>query len=256
MTAGGAAVHASIMSDACTLRYAAISHRGLVRPANEDSVHAGPRLVAVADGVGGQAAGEVASRLAIEALAPLDTEDTGDPVEAMRSAVHAANEALRSAIRADPALTGMGTTITALLLSGRTLVLAHAGDSRAYHLRDGEVTQVTRDDTYVQWLVEKGAISEEEAGTHPQRSVVTRVLQGNPVEATYEERKAVPGDRYLLCSDGLPAAVAPEVIAATLRDERDPERCVARLVELALEGGAPDNVTVAIADVAPARDED
>jgi protein phosphatase len=249
MTAGGAAVHASIMSDACTLRYAAVSHRGLVRPANEDSVFAGPRLVAVADGVGGQAAGEVASELAIEALTPLDAEVSGDPVEALRAAVHAANGRLRAAIQADPALTGMGTTLTALLLSGRTLVLAHAGDSRAYLARDGEVTQVTRDDTYVQWLVEKGAISEEEADTHPQRSVVTRVLQGNPVEATYEEREAVPGDRYLLCSDGLPAAVPAEVIAATLRGEADPARCADRLVELSLEGGAPDNVTVVVADV-------
>jgi protein phosphatase len=144
----------------------------------------------------------------------------------------------------------MGTTLTALLLSGTTLALAHAGDSRAYVLSDGEFARITRDDTYVQWLVDEGCISEEEAGTHPHRSVVTRVLQGSPVEATHEEREALPGDRYLVCSDGLPAAVSEEAIAAVLRDEQGVQACAAKLIELALAGGAPDNVTVAVADVA------
>jgi protein phosphatase len=239
------------MSDACTLRYAAVSNRGLVRAINEDSLYAGPRLVVVADGVGGHAAGEVASELVVSALAPLDsnTDASGDPVDALRTAVRAANDRLRTAVEADPALTGMGTTLTALLLSGETLALAHAGDSRAYRLRDGGITQLTRDDTYVQRLIDEGCISAEEADTHPHRSVVTRVLQGSPVEATYESAEAVPGDRYLLCSDGLTAAVPVEVITAVLRDEPDPDRCVACLMDAALAGGAPDNVTVVVADV-------
>jgi protein phosphatase len=246
------------MSDACTLRYAALSDCGLVRPENEDSVYAGPHLLAVADGVGGAAAGEVASELAISAVAPLDDQEIADPAEALRAAVDAANRLIAAAIEADSALTGMGTTLTALLLSGSSLVLAHAGDSRAYVLSGAEFSRITRDDTYVQWLVDEGCISEEEAGTHPHRSVVTRVLQGSPVEATYEQRDARPGDRYLICSDGLPAAVSEEAIAAVLRDEPGVQACAAKLVELALAGGAPDNVTVAVADVAevdPAGDD-
>jgi protein phosphatase len=241
------------MSDACTLRYAAISDTGLLRPGNEDAVFAGPGLIAVADGVGGSAAGEVASELAIGAVAPLDAQAPADPVEALRAAVDTANARIREAVEADPAKTGMGTTLTALLLANGSFGLAHAGDSRAYRLRDGDVAQITRDDTYVQWLVDEGCISEEEAGTHPHKSVVMRVLQGEPVEATYEEFDAVLGDRYLVCSDGLPAAVSDDVVAATLREEADVERCAARLIELALEGGAPDNVTVVVADVVPAE---
>jgi protein phosphatase len=238
------------MSDACTLRYAALSDRGLVRPQNEDSVYAGPRLLAVADGVGGAAAGEVASALAIHAVAPLDELEIADPVLALRDAVAAASQLIAESVEADPARTGMGTTLTALLLAGGTLALAHAGDSRAYVLSDGEFSQITRDDTYVQWLVDEGCISEEEADTHPHRSVVTRVLQGSAVEPTLEQREARAGDRYLVCSDGLPAAVSDEAIAAVLREVPGVQACAAKLVELALAGGAPDNVTVAVADVA------
>jgi len=239
------------MSVPVTWRHGARTHCGLVRPGNEDSLYAGSRLVAVADGVGGEAAGEVASELAIAAMAPLDAGVAGDPVTALRAAVADANGRIRDAVQADPALSGMGTTLTALLLSGGRLVLAHAGDSRAYLCRDGEVRQITRDDTYVQLLVDEGHISAAEAGRHPHRSVVTRTLHGTPVEATYETRKPAPGDRYLVCSDGLPAAVADEDIAATLRDEPDPDACAGRLLELALAGGAPDNVTVIVADVVP-----
>ena len=240
-----------IMSDHVTLRYAAASDRGLVRASNEDSLYAGSRLVAVADGVGGQAAGEVASELAIEAVAPLDDVDSDDPVEDLRAAVDAANRMIRAASEADPSRLGMATTITALYLSRGKLALAHAGDSRAYLLRDGEFSQVTRDDTYVQRLVEEGRITAEEAGTHPQRSLVTRVLQGSQVEATVTSPEPVPGDRYLLCSDGLPDAVPADEIESTLRDESDLERCVSRLVQLALAGGGPDNITVIVAEITP-----
>ncbi len=240
-----------VMSDHVTLRYAAASDRGLVRATNEDSLYAGSRLVAVADGVGGQAAGEVASELAIAAVAPLDDQDSDDPVEDLRAAVRTANRMIRAAGEADPARMGMATTITALYLSGGVLAMAHAGDSRAYLLRDGEFTQVTRDDTYVQRLVDEGRITAEEAGTHPQRSLVTRVLQGSEVEATVTSPEPVPGDRYLLCSDGLPDAVPADEIASTVRDEPDLARCVSRLVQLALAGGGPDNITVIVADITP-----
>lgn len=244
------------MSDHVTLRSASASHPGLVRPNNEDSLFAGNRLIAVADGVGGQAAGEVASKLTIEAVAPVDTADFEDPVEALRSAVTLASQRIRDAAADEPARSGMATTLTALLLTGDTLVLAHAGDSRAYLLHEGEIAQITRDDTFVQALVDEGCITAEQAEVHPQKSLVTRVLQGSPVEATYLEMEPVPGDRYLLCSDGLTDAAAVSAIADALREESDLDSCAARLVELALAGGGPDNVTVIVADlVAGVSDE-
>jgi protein phosphatase len=242
------------MSDQITLRYAAASDRGLVRSNNEDCLYAGSRLVAVADGVGGQAAGEVASELAIAALAPLDDQHAPDPVVALRGAIETANRYIAAAAEADPALSGMATTVTALLVSGSSIALAHAGDSRAYRLRDGEVEQITRDDTYVQGLVDQGCITPEEASTHPQRSLVTRVLQGSPMEATYLRPDVMPGDRYLLCTDGLPDAAPAGAIAATLAQEPEPEQCAAALVQLALAGGGPDNVTVVVADLVDASE--
>ncbi|MEV6525963.1 protein phosphatase 2C domain-containing protein [Longispora sp. NPDC051575] len=237
------------MSTSLTLRRGAASHLGLRRPINEDSLYSGAQLVAIADGVGGEAAGEVASDLAIGALAPLDTPEPRDPVTALRTAYDTANRRIREAVAADPALSGMATTLTTLLLSGNRLILAHAGDSRAYVLHGGEFAQLTRDDTYVQLLVDEGRISPAEASVHPQKSVVTRVLQGEPFDATVIRRRAVPGDRYLLCSDGLSDAVSTADIALTLRTEPDPDRCAARLIQLALEGGGPDNVSVVVADV-------
>ena len=155
-----------------TLRYAARSDRGLVRDGNQDSVYAGPRLLAVADGMGGMAAGDIASTIVIAGLAPLDEDVPGDaPIDALRASVAAANEQLRRAVADNPELDGMGTTLTALLFSGSRAAMVHIGDSRAYLLRDGEFTQITRDDTYVQKLVDEGRISPEEAGSHPQRSL-------------------------------------------------------------------------------------
>ncbi|WP_018349337.1 PP2C family protein-serine/threonine phosphatase [Longispora albida] len=236
------------MSDRFTLRHAAASDLGLIRQVNEDSLLAGPKLAVIADGVGGEVAGEVASALAIEAMAGL-AETAGDPVAAFREAVTAANAKIAAAVEADPALAGMATTLTGLLLSGDKLVLAHAGDSRAYLLREGTLTQITRDDTYIQLLVEDGRISPAEALVHPHRNVVTRVLQGSPMEATYEVRRPVRGDRYLLCSDGLSDLASFEDIAAALRDEPDPHRCTARLIGLALAGGGHDNISVIVVDV-------
>jgi protein phosphatase len=143
---------------------------------------------------------------------------------------------------------GMGTTLTALLFSGSRAGLVHIGDSRAYMLREGEFAQITKDDTYVQMLVDEGRISSEEAGSHPQRSLLTRAMDGRDIDPEYSVRTVLPGDRYLICSDGLSGVVSEETIATTLQDYPEPHRCVQRLVSLALRGGGPDNITVIVAD--------
>src|SRR5205809_2089245 len=233
-----------------TLRYAARSDRGLIRDGNQDSVYAGPRLLAVADGMGGMAAGDVASNVVIAAMAPLDEDVPGDAmVDTLRSAVETANQQLRDAVDANPALEGMGTTLTAMLFSGSKFGLVHVGDSRAYLLREGEFVQVTKDDTYVQMLVDEGRISAEEASSHPQRSLLTRALDGRDADPEYSVRQAITGDRYLLCSDGLSGVVSAETIESTLREYTDLGQCTERLIQLALRGGGPDNITVIVADV-------
>jgi PPM family protein phosphatase len=232
-----------------TLRYAARSDRGLIRDGNQDSVYAGPRLLAVADGMGGMAAGDVASNIVIAAMAPLDEDVPGDAlVDALRGAVDTANQQLRDTVDANPHLEGMGTTLTATLFSGSKIGMVHIGDSRAYMLRDGEFTQITKDDTYVQMLVDEGRITAEEASSHPQRSLLTRALDGRDVDPDYSVRPVRPGDRYLICSDGLSGVVSAETIAESLREYTDPHQCVERLVQLALRGGGPDNITVVVAD--------
>jgi PPM family protein phosphatase len=237
-----------------TLRYAARSDRGLIRSGNQDSVYAGPRLLAVADGMGGMAAGDVASNIVIEVLAHLDEDVPGHaPLDALHGAVDAANQRIREAIEANPAMEGMGTTLTGMLFAGSKFGMVHIGDSRAYLLRDGEVGQITRDDTYVQLLVDEGRISAEEANTHPQRSLLMRALDGRDADPEYSVRQALAGDRYLICSDGLSGVVSDETIAATLREYADPNQCAERLIQLALRGGGPDNITVIVADV---TDED
>ncbi|MGH3730468.1 MAG: PP2C family protein-serine/threonine phosphatase [Micromonosporaceae bacterium] len=237
-----------------TLRYAARSDRGLIRDGNQDSVYAGPRLLAVADGMGGMAAGDVASNIVIGVLAPVDEDVTGgDLIDRLRQAVSAANQQLRETVDANPQMEGMGTTLTALLFSGSKAGLVNVGDSRTYLLRDGQLVQVTKDDTYVQMLVDEGRITAEEAGSHPQRSLLTRALDGRDVDPEYSVREARNGDRYLLCSDGLSGVVSHETIAETMSEFKDPDECVERLVQLALRGGGPDNVTVIVADI---TDED
>ena len=231
------------------LRYAARSDRGLVRANNEDSVYAGARLLALADGMGGHAAGEVASQLVIAALAHLDDDEPGgDLLGKLEHAVHEGNTAIAEQVDLNPDLDGMGTTLTAILFAGDRLGLVHIGDSRGYLLRDGELAQITKDDTFVQTLVDEGWITAEEAHSHPQRSLIMRALTGHEVEPTLIMREAREGDRYLLCSDGLSDPVSQETILEALKiaavgDSAD------RLIELALRGGGPDNVTVVVADV-------
>ena len=233
------------------LRYAVRSHAGLLRTMNEDSVYAGPRLLAVADGMGGHAAGEVASALAIATVAPLDEDVPGaDLTAALRNSARAANAHLRLMVQGDPELAGMGTTLDALLFSGNRLGLLHIGDSRVYLLREGELTQVTRDHTFVQSLIDEGRISEEEASSHPQRSVITKVLDGHDdLEPDLSVREARVGDRWLLCSDGLTGPVSSQDTLREALSLADPQEACDRLVQLALRGGGPDNVTVIVADV-------
>ncbi|NLE80551.1 MAG: serine/threonine-protein phosphatase [Rhodococcus sp.] len=231
------------------LRYAARSDRGLVRSNNEDSVYAGARLLALADGMGGHAAGEVASQLMIAALAHLDDDEPGeDLLRKLEAATREGNDTIADHVEEDPELEGMGTTLTAILFSGSKLGLVHIGDSRAYMLRDDTLTQITRDDTFVQSLVDEGRITPEQAHTHPQRSLIMRALTGNEIEPTLTVREAKAGDRYLLCSDGLSDVVSGETIENTLREGSEDE-CADRLIELALRGGGPDNITVVVADV-------
>jgi len=231
------------------LRYSARSDRGLVRANNEDSAYAGPRLLALADGMGGHAAGEVASQLVIAALAHLDDDEPGgDLLSKLDDAVHQGNAAIAAHVDAEPELDGMGTTLTAILFAGNRLGLVHIGDSRGYLLRDGELTQITKDDTFVQTLVDEGRITAEEAHSHPQRSLIMRALTGHEVEPTLIMREARAGDRYLLCSDGLSDPVSHDTILEALQIE-DVNESADRLIELALRGGGPDNVTVVVADV-------
>ncbi|WP_420752171.1 PP2C family protein-serine/threonine phosphatase [Rhodococcus sp. O3] len=231
------------------LRYAARSDRGLVRSNNEDSVYAGARLLALADGMGGHAAGEVASQLMIAALAHLDDDEPGeDLLGKLAAAVREGNASIADQVEEEPELDGMGTTLTAILFAGSKLGLAHIGDSRAYLLRDDQLTQITRDDTFVQSLVDEGRITAEQAHSHPQRSLIMRALTGSEVEPTLTVREVRVGDRYLVCSDGLSDVVSDETIANTMREGTHDE-CADRLIELALRSGGPDNVTVVVADV-------
>lgn len=235
------------------LRYAARSDVGLVRANNQDSAYAGPHLLVVADGMGGHAGGDIASSVAVAHLAPLDDEAHGpdDALDELNRALGDAHAELLARAQENPELAGLGTTVTALLRTGNKLAMAHIGDSRAYLLRDGELTQVTSDHSFVQHLVNTGKITAEEAERHPHRSVLLRVLGDFDMEIVPDVsvREARLGDRWLLCSDGLSGVVSRETMADALRAHEDVGACAEHLVELALRGGAPDNVTVVVGDV-------
>ncbi|MGZ4626719.1 MAG: protein phosphatase 2C domain-containing protein [Kineosporiaceae bacterium] len=238
---------------AIALRYAARSDVGLVRQNNQDSGYAGPHLLVVADGMGGHAGGDVASSLAIGELAPLDGESHGsdDALAHLERAVKSAHAELLARVEEEPQLAGMGTTITALLRSGNRLALAHIGDSRAYLLRESVLTQITKDHTFVQTLVDEGRLTPEEAEHHPQRSVLMRVLSDivDEPEPDFSMRESRVGDRYLICSDGLSGVVSFETLQQTLAAGDPPGVTGERLVALARRAGAPDNVTCIVADV-------
>ncbi|CAL9477532.1 MerR family transcriptional regulator [Streptomyces sp. enrichment culture] len=229
-----------------TIRYAAVTDRGLVRETNQDAAYAGERLLAVADGYG--ASGADAGAAAIEALRPLEAAATGragDLLNALEDAVLRANEAVRG-------YAGSGTTLTAMLWTGSRLALVHVGDSRAYLLRDGRLYRVTHDHTVVQAMVDEGRLTPEEAASHPQRALLLRALDGAEESGRAPEvrlQEARAGDRYLLCSDGLSAVVPEERILDVLASAATPEDAARRLVAAAHEHGAPDNTTCAVAHV-------
>ncbi|MBF6175835.1 serine/threonine-protein phosphatase [Nocardia blacklockiae] len=231
------------------VRAAARSDRGLVRSGNEDAVYAGTRLLALADGMGGHAGGEVASALMIAALTPLDAQAHADPVASLNAAVHAGNAAIGERAAATADLEGMGTTVTAILFGDNGFGLAHLGDSRGYRLRGGELSRLTRDDTFVQSLVDAGHLTSAEAASHPRRSVILQAATGAEIEPTLTFHEALVGDRYLLCSDGLTDLVDDATLAETLREYEQVADCADRLVALALAAGGSDNVTVVVADV-------
>lgn len=231
------------------LRFAARSDRGLLRANNQDSVYAGERLLVVADGMGGHAAGDLASRVVVAAFAEIDADPPGeDLTRPLARAIEEGNEAIAAMVEDDPDLDGMGTTATALLFDGDRMALGHIGDSRAYLYRGGVLQQLSHDDTFVQSLVDDGRITEEEAAQHPQRNLLLRALNGTEPEPMLALREISLGDRYMICSDGLSSVVGAEAIAETLADP-DPDRAADRLIELALVAGGPDNVTVIVADV-------
>jgi protein phosphatase len=205
--------------------------------------------------MGGHAAGEVASAATITTIAPLDSEDPGpDLVGALADAVATANLRLQELIISDPAIEGMGTTLTALLWSEGYAALCHIGDSRAYLLRDGQFVQITHDHTLVQSLVDEGKITEDDVATHPHRSLLLRALDGRTIaEPDLVPLETYPGDRYLLCSDGLSGVVTEQTLHQTLTSVPDPDKAALRLVELAIKGGGPDNITCIVADVIDAR---
>jgi protein phosphatase len=243
----------TVMPDAhgkLAIRYAVQSDIGLQRQDNEDAVYGGPRLLAVADGMGGHRAGEMASATVIEAIRPLDTQvPAGELLNALDHAVRRANSALSDLAGADPSLRGLGSTLTALLWSGSQLGLVHIGDSRAYLVRDGAMFQISQDHTLVQSLLDDGKITTEEAGSHPQRFLLLRALDGGNAEPDLQLREARPGDRYLLCSDGLHQVVAADELACVLLTAGDPDQAAADLIALASAAGGPDNASCIVADV-------
>lgn len=237
------------------LHYAARSDVGQVRQGNEDSGYADPRLLIVADGMGGHAGGELASATAVATLAEIVDEPLaqGEALTRLAGAVENAGSTIGLVVSDSPELAGMGTTVTALYwlpdLDGARIAIVHVGDSRAYLLRDGDLSQITHDHTYVQTLVDSGRITEEEASTHPRRNLLMRALDGMQMaEPDLSVREARLGDRYLLSSDGLHGLVSHDEIADIL-GSREPTVCVTELVDLALSRGAPDNVTVVVAHV-------
>ena len=231
-----------------TYRYVALTDTGLRRPANQDSGYASPRLLVIADGMGGAAAGDLASAEAMHIIRQLDRDIDVDAMAALQQAVTAANARLGQLIANDPAVEGMGTTLEAMLWDGSKIAFAHLGDSRAYRLRDGVLEQISTDHTFVQSLVDEGKISRDEARVHPHRSLLLRALLGrDDNEADYNWLQPMLGDRYLLCSDGLSDMVGDNVIEMALSAETI-DLAATELVRLALEAGGYDNVTVVIAE--------
>jgi protein phosphatase len=238
---------------ATTGKSAAVSHVGKIRANNQDSGYAGRYLFVVADGMGGHAGGDVASAIAVKRIAETDRQyaSPNDAEFALRSALLAANSLLAETVFEHGELTGMGTTVSGIVRVDDHVAIAHIGDSRIYLFRDGVLKQITADHTFVQRLVDSGRITAEEAAVHPRRSVLMRVL--GDVDASPEidttVMKTLPGDRWLICSDGLSSYVSEEKIQAVLGAIPSAQDAADRLIKESLDQGAPDNVTIVIVDV-------
>lgn len=240
---------------------AARSEVGLVRKSNEDSGLVGIQILAIADGMGGHVAGEIASSIAIDVLVPLDTKislespfDDDSITNFLLQTVAAVDDQIGAMIDADPNLDGMGTTLTALILDSNRIATVQVGDSRCYRLREGQTQQLTRDHTLVQELVDLRRITQEEATQHPQRSLLTQALMGHrdvtPDIALYDAKR---GDRFLLCSDGL-SSVVPLVDIHRILAEGTSAETLDALMAAALTRGAPDNVSVIVVDLVAVAD--
>ena len=240
------------------LRYAARSHLGLgTKSRNEDSAYAGPELLVLCDGMGGHAAGDVASSLVVGELVHLDGESHGgdDMSSVLEQAMVAANARLAEVAEESESTEGMGTTCIAMMRSGTKLAVANIGDSRAYLRRGARVTQITKDHSFVQQLLDEGRISADEALHHPQRSLVTRVFTGRPDDhPDLSMRELRVGDRLLLASDGLTDYVAESTVADLLRSQESAGQVADQLIAISLRASTRDNVTVIVADVVPAGD--
>jgi PPM family protein phosphatase len=232
---------------------------GTVRENNEDSSHIGQRLLVVADGIGGAAAGELASQTLVGIFAGVeDAEPDADLYRVLADLVERSSEEILDLVRSDPDLEGMGTTATAMMWSAELIVIAQVGDSRAYYLQRGglqPMRQITRDDSFVQYLVDTGVITREQAAQHPRRNVILKAVNGMSVTPSFSTMAPLIGDRYLLCSDGLSDYVSDDVIDAVLRGVDDREAAADALIEAALRADTRDNVTVIVADVVPSAAE-
>ncbi|WP_299168602.1 PP2C family serine/threonine-protein phosphatase [uncultured Arthrobacter sp.] len=244
---------------ALVFRFAARSDVGKVRAKNDDSAYAGRYLAVVADGMGGHAGGNIASASTVLDLVHLDRKDyDGDAGTHLADEIQTANSLLSELVSTNPQLAGMGTTVTALLLNGEKISFAHIGDSRAYRLKDDVFEQISVDHTFVQRLIDEGRLKPEEAEIHPHKNVLMRVL--GDVDASPEldltTLDAAPGERWLLCSDGLNAVLDDGTVERVIRETHDLSACVNTLVDLTLAGGSPDNVTIVVVDVDTATPED
>ncbi len=234
------------------LRYSAVSDVGRHRKENQDSGYAGDHLLVVADGVGGAAYGDVASSTAVHVLRRLDRDDNGEMLTALAGAVHRVHDRLAEMVEEDPELEGTSTTVTAALFDGSSLGFVHVGDSRAYLLHEGRVSQLTKDHTFVQTLVDEGQISERDSRSHPHRNIILRAVdatQETDPDLFHVEPQA--GDRVLVCSDGCSGSLEDAQIAAILGDGTV-DYAALTLVEAALSHGSTDNVTVVVAEVVDA----
>ncbi|MDP3970019.1 MAG: protein phosphatase 2C domain-containing protein [Nocardioides sp.] len=234
---------------ALTLRYAALSDVGRVRKDNQDAGLASEHVLVVADGVGGAVRGDLASSTAVQAMRRLEAPVGGDMLEAMAGAFHRAHDRIAELVEEDPELEGTSTTVTAALFDGARLAIGHLGDSRAYLFRDGEISQLTKDHTFVQSLVDEGRITEEESRTHPHRNLILRAVDAvheTDPDLFYVELQS--GDRVMLCSDGCSGSLDDARLADILGTGTVDYSAV-ELVRAALDAGSSDNVTAVVADV-------